>query len=742
MSLEDLGLPSREELLSGGLAPGRRATALLFAIESRTARLVVESQELTAVHLTERAFEQREHAFLEALAEGRDLPVQPTIQDLEFHAPHWTPLVSDVQVGVRAALAHQLGQKYLFTRQAVPGVRAALDLDTEAVEGEYQRLYGQPLPSIYAPEITFLDRVRWAWTALAKRLDALPPFWIACALTLIIGGVTLALPIAAAGIGALPSIVLIIFFGLVSVVTISAMAETVTRSGGIRYGNVFIGRLVADYLGNTSSSILSIFLTAFSFGLLLVFYLGIATTLEDASGLPTEGWMVVLFLVSLYFLSRGSLNSTLAFSMVITVVILSLLLILSLLAFTHLDLDNLLYVNLPLLNNQPFNPSLWSAIIGVVLGTFSAHILVVVFGKLNLQRDPSGRSLTRGHAAGICFATAINCVWVLAVNGAIPPQVLANQSGTSLVPLTTLLGPAAGVLGAVFVVLSMGLGLIHFSLALFNLAKERLTSQRATSLGPRGRFLISLSPVLVVFLLAEGLFISGRGSYTGLLGLLGVLVDTLMTGIFPVLLLVASRRKGELVPEVIHRRLGHPVLLVGVYMLYLLILLFHGLVIWQNPAQRALGVFVGLLVLGVTINLIRQGGFAPRLVLELRDDQRRDGRSLFAITAGGQPLTADVWLGYGEGEQHVLAATGEVTDFASLRSTTFQLPATEARELKVWAHQITPEESAQCLPALLNVHCGNQEQEIDLQQSDGQVVLPISGEACRLEVTLPEVTSA
>ncbi len=610
------------------------------------------------------------------------------------------------------------------------------------LKGEYQRLYGQPLSSIYAPEITFLDRVRWAWTDVAKHLDALPPFWIACALTLIIGGVTLALPIAAAGIGALPSIVLIIFFGLISVVTISAMAETVTRSGGIRYGNVFIGRLVADYLGNTSSSIVSIVLTAFSFGLLLVFYLGIATTLEDATGLPTEGWMVLLFLVSLYFLSRGSLNSTLAVSIVITVVILSLLLILSLLAFTHLNLDNLLYVNLPLLNNQPFNPSLWSAIIGVILGTFSAHILVVVFGKLNLQRDPSGRSLTRGHAAGICFATVINCIWVLAVNGAIPPQVLANQSGTALVPLTTLLGPAAGVLGAVFVVLSMGLGLITFSLALFNLARERLTSQRAKALGPRGRFLISLSPVLVVFLVAEGLFISGRGSYTGLLGLLGVLVDSLMAGIFPVLLLVASRRKGELVPEVIHRRLGHPVLLAGVYLLYLLILLFHGLVIWQNPAQRALGIFVGLLMLGVTINLIRQGGFAPRLVLELREDQRQHGRSLFAITAGGQPLTTDVWLSYGDSEQHVQAASGEVTDFPSLRNATFHLPAVAARELKVWAHQITPEESAQGLPALLNVHGDSHKQEFDLKQSGGQVVLPMTGEACRLEVTLPEVNSA
>jgi hypothetical protein len=62
--------------------------------------------------------------------------------------------------------------------------------------------------------------------------------------------------------------------------------------------------------------------------------------------------------------------------------------------------------------------------------------------------------------------------------------------------------------------------------------------------------------------------------------------------------------------------------------------------------------------------------------------------------------------------------------------------------IKVWAHQITPEENAQCLPALLNVHCGNQEQEFDLGQSDGQMVLPITGEACRLEVTMPEVSSA
>jgi len=87
---------------------------------------------------------------------------------------------------------------------------------------------------------------------------------------------------------------------------------------------------------------------------------------------------------------------------------------------------------------------------------------------------------------------------------------------------------------------------------------------------------------------------------------------------------------------------------------------------------------------------------------------------------------------YGASEQHVQAARGEIPAFALLRNATFHLHTATARELKVWVHQITPEESAQSLPTLLNVHCGNQEQGFDLQQSDGQVVLPIAGVACRL----------
>ena len=70
--------------------------------------------------------------------------------------------------------------------------------------------------------------------------------------------------------------------------------------------------------------------------------------------------------------------------------------------------------------------SVLGALIGVILDLYAAHILVAIFGKTLLQRDPSGRSVVRGHAAGIGFAIVLNIVWVLAVCGAVAPEVLAD----------------------------------------------------------------------------------------------------------------------------------------------------------------------------------------------------------------------------------------------------------------------------------------------------------------------------
>ena len=122
---------TREEVMAG--LPARRARTLLFLIESRTAHLVAQSRQAMERFLTEEAAEERDLAFLEAFALGRDPPLRPTIQHLERHAPQWAPLVTE-NPRVRAAVAHLLGQKYDFTYQAVPGIRAALGLDEEAVQ--------------------------------------------------------------------------------------------------------------------------------------------------------------------------------------------------------------------------------------------------------------------------------------------------------------------------------------------------------------------------------------------------------------------------------------------------------------------------------------------------------------------------------------------------------------------------------------------------------------------------------
>jgi hypothetical protein len=272
-------------------------------------------------------------------------------------------------------------------------------------------------------------------------------------------------------------------------------------------------------------------------------------------------------------------------------------------------------------------------------------------------------------------------------------------------------------------------------------------------LGERGRFLLSLAPVAAVFVLTEWLLLTGKESFAEPLGFLGVIVISMLGGIFPVLLLVASRRKGEIIPGVVYRFLGHPLVTTVIYLLFLAGLFLHGLVIWENPVQRAVALAVGLLMMGATVVMMHRGAFASRVVVELRDDQTGQGpdpeassrgfaqgsqfagRATFAVTAGGQPAMSEVWLGYADAEQRIHAATGNVPALSLLRYVNFQLVVPQARELKVWAHRVTPEGNSEGLPALLKVHCGGDEKEFDLKLSGGQVVLPLTDQTCCLEIT-------
>src|SRR5436305_14643909 len=159
---DDLFTP--DEVLGGFSA--KRARLLLFQIESRTASLMLQSRRAVDRYLSEETAEQQDLAFFEALAEGRELPVRPTIRDLERYAPHWQSLVPPNRT-LQAALAHVLGQKYRFAPWDIPHIRQALGLDTEEVQHAFQRQYRQPLDTIYTRRVSLPERIGWqvSWRA-------------------------------------------------------------------------------------------------------------------------------------------------------------------------------------------------------------------------------------------------------------------------------------------------------------------------------------------------------------------------------------------------------------------------------------------------------------------------------------------------------------------------------------------------------------------------------------------------
>jgi hypothetical protein len=254
----------------------------------------------------------------------------------------------------------------------------------------------------------------------------------------------------------------------------------------------------------------------------------------------------------------------------------------------------------------------------------------------------------------------------------------------------------------------------------------------------RGRFWICVGPAVLAFLVSEWLLLTGTGSFARLLSIGGVLAISIIAGIFPVLLLAASRRTGEFVPDVVYRFLGHPVLIASIYLLFLGNIFLHGLVIWQAPVERVAAVLTGALVAGTTIAMVRRGAFARRVVVELREDLRADGGAVFNVVAGGQPAVADVRLAYPDGERHIHAAAGEVPRFPTLRSALFRLPDVHAQALKVWAYRISPSGDSEALPAVLHVQRGDRTQQFDLRLSGGQLLLPLTDRVRTLELRLPE----
>ncbi len=718
------GFFTRDELFSG--LPARRASTLLFLIESRTALLASKSRQAMQRFLTQEAVKERDLAYLDAFSAGRNPPIRPSIQDLERFAPQWSSLVPD-NPQIRSAVAHNFGNKYKFTQKSVPGIRSALGLDTLAVGQIYLQTYKQPIGSIYAEQIGLLDQLRWSWTSLSLWLEELNPFWTAFSLTLTetVGAGILALPIVIASIGLLAGVILLILVGLVNVFTVAAMAESASRSANIRYGSAYLGRMVSDYLGSIGSFVLSVSMAVLLSIALFAYYFGFSTTLADITHLPAIGWAVFLFLIGLYFIRSKSFNATIASALAVGAINLVLILILSFLAFAHVNAANYRYKDILLLFGPSSNLSGIGLVFGVIMVAYFGHTSVGNCARVVLRRDPTGRSRIWGCITGQLAAIAIYSIWILGINGTIAPQQLINQAGTVLSPLAVILGPVVTVLGSLYVVLAIGMGSIHYSLGLSNLVRERL---------PHKSYWVYASPIFVVFFTSEWFLYTGNGSFTKPLGYAGVMVVSLLAGIFPVLLLVSSRQKGEIMPGMSLKGPVISVIAVGIYLIFLTSLMIHGLAIWRNTLQGDITLILGISILLMTILLIWRGAFSPRIVFQLHSTPGKTDRLYFSIAEAGIPNLASVQLRYPDDVQCFESQSGEIERISFLESVTFQIPANKARDLKVWAYQNGGENLRMGMPAQLELHLMDKKEQFDLDKSEGQVMTTHKGNAVEIVV--------
>ncbi len=164
------------------------------------------------------------------------------------------------------------------------------------------------------------------------------------------------------------------------------------------------------------------------------------------------------------------------------------------------------------------------------------------------------------------------------------------------------------------------------------------------------------------------------------------------------------------------------------------------------PSYATIG-FLGqypLLLAGmvVVMTLSMRKAFVRRTVVELRQEERDEGeQGFFFVTTAGRAGIAGIRLEYPEREKRYEAASGEVPAFSSLRRATFQTRGGTG-VLKVWAHRVTPEGNSVALAGLLNVRQGDEIKRYDLRLSDGQVVVPTTQEACRVDITLAEADDA
>jgi len=229
---------------------------------------------------------------------------------------------------------------------------------------------------------------------------------------------------------------------------------------------------------------------------------------------------------------------------------------------------------------------------------------------------------------------------------------------------------------------------------------------------------IGLAPLAAVFLLAVGLRVGGRDSYTAVLNFGGVIAVPIFAGVFSSLLLATSRRRGDAVPDLVVGALGHPVVLVGIYAVFVTGIFLHGLVIWTDPLMRVGAVGIGLATVATTVTILRRGALAPRVAITIRQDGANMDEAEYAVVAAGRPLATPIRFSYADHDDELVASSGTISSVTRLRAALFTLTAGLGRDLRVLAPRVRATGEAESLPVVVDLRDGSDSWQADLRDGE------------------------
>jgi hypothetical protein len=200
------------------------------------------------------------------------------------------------------------------------------------------------------------------------------------------------------------------------------------------------------------------------------------------------------------------------------------------------------------------------------------------------------------------------------------------------------------------------------------------------------------------------------------------------------LLLAASRRRGEYVPKSAVRVLARPVAITGVAIVFFAAILVQGFVVWQRPGEHVLAAVAAGVMLAVIWLAWRRGSFRPRSVIEVR--REASGAGTLTVTVNGRPADTSIRVAEDGSQRELHGSESRLDRFDAVQWASFQLHPGNTRQLKVWVHAVTPEGDSEPIAATVALEPAADRGAARVGESDGAVQFELLDPPPEVRVTL------